>query len=63
MKDTQTMAQLTQTVMIENRPVKVFIDAPDGVSVTNVQELAEAAWRSVNRRVSIGGAIIRVEPA
>ena len=57
------MAQLTQTVMIENRPFKVIIDAPDGVSVTNVQELAEAAWRSVNRRVNIGGAIIRVEPA
>ncbi|MGE0239327.1 MAG: hypothetical protein AB7F09_11105 [Parvibaculaceae bacterium] len=57
------MAQFTHTVTIENRPFKVIIDAPDGASITNVQELAEAAWRSVNRRATIGGATIRVEPA
>jgi hypothetical protein len=31
------------------RAVKVTINAPEGVSVTNVQELAEKAWRSVNK--------------
>ena len=42
-------------MIIENRPVKVIVDTPDGVAVTNVQELVEAAGRSVKRAVTIVG--------
>jgi hypothetical protein len=30
------------------------------VNVTNVQELAEKAWRSVNKSITIGGATVKV---
>ncbi|MGE0004774.1 MAG: hypothetical protein AB7S92_04215 [Parvibaculaceae bacterium] len=57
------MTQFIETVTIDGRLFKVTIDAPDGVGVTDIQALAEAALRSVNRRVTIGGATVRVEPA
>lgn len=34
--------------------------APEGVSVTNLQELAETAWRSVNKTITVGQATVKV---
>ena len=45
--------------MIKDRPhdraVEVTVITPEGVSVNNLQELAEKAWRSVNKTIAIGG--------
>lgn len=44
------------TIMIRagsvERVVEVTIDAPAGVSVLNLQELAERAWRSPSKTVT-----------
>jgi hypothetical protein len=44
------------TIMIKDRyrAVKVTVIAPDDMNVLNVQELAEKAWRSVNKEITIG---------
>ena len=51
--------------MIKGRPhdraVRVTIEAPEGVSVLNVQELAERAWRSPSKRVTVDGITVKVE--
>jgi divalent metal cation (Fe/Co/Zn/Cd) transporter len=44
-----------------NRAVKVVIIAPDDVSVLNVQELAERAWRSIGKKITIDGVTVKVE--
>jgi hypothetical protein len=40
------MPRLTDTVIIDGQPVKVVIYTPGGVSVNNLQELAEMAPRT-----------------
>jgi divalent metal cation (Fe/Co/Zn/Cd) transporter len=58
------MPTFKDTVMIKDRPfdraVEVIITAPEGVSVANVQELTERAWRSVNKTITIGGVTVKV---
>lgn len=48
-----------------NRAVKVIIDAPDvsrfKPNSEEVQALAQKAWRSVNRKITIGDMVIKVE--
>ena len=66
MRDTEgpRLATFKDTIMIKDRPhdraVEVTISAPEGVSVTNVQELAEKAWRSVNKTITIGDVTVKV---
>lgn len=47
------MAIFKDTIMIKDRPydraVELTVIAPDDMNVLNVQELAEKAWRSVNK--------------
>jgi hypothetical protein len=58
------MSIFKDTIMIKDRPhdraVEVTIDAPEGVNVTNVQELAEKAWRSVNKEITVGRVTVKV---
>ncbi len=58
------MATFKDTIMIKNRPhdrlVEVTVIAPDDVNVPNVQELAEKAWRSVNKEITVGKVTVRV---
>jgi divalent metal cation (Fe/Co/Zn/Cd) transporter len=55
---------LKDTIMIKDRPydraVQVTVIAPDDMNVTNVQELAEKAWRSVNKEITVGGVTVKV---
>ncbi len=48
------MAIFKDTIMIKDRPydraVEVTVIYPEGMNVTNVQELAEKAWRSSTRQ-------------
>jgi hypothetical protein len=43
------------TIMIKDRPydrvVRVTVIYPEDMNVTNVQELAEKVWRSVNKTI------------
>jgi hypothetical protein len=52
------MATFKDTIMIKGNPfdraVEVTVIAPDGTSVPNLQELAEKAWRSVNKEITVG---------
>jgi hypothetical protein len=52
------------TIMIKDRPydraVEVTVTAPEGESILNLQELAEKAWRSVNKQIIIGGVTVKV---
>jgi hypothetical protein len=43
-----------------DRAVEVTVIYPEGVNVTNVQELAEKAWRSVNKEIKIGKVTVKV---
>jgi hypothetical protein len=54
------MPRYADTVMVNGQPVDVTIDAPEGVNVTNLQELAEKAWRSVNKSITIRGVTVKV---
>jgi hypothetical protein len=58
------MPTFKDTVMIKDRPydraVEVPIIAPEGQSVLNVQELAEKAWRSVNKSITIDGVTVKI---
>jgi divalent metal cation (Fe/Co/Zn/Cd) transporter len=58
------MAIFKDTIMIKDRPndraVEVTVIAPDDMNVLNVQELAEKAWRSVNREITIGSVTVKV---
>jgi hypothetical protein len=40
--------------------VEVTVIYLDDVNVTNVQELAEKAWRSVNKTITIGKVTVKV---
>jgi divalent metal cation (Fe/Co/Zn/Cd) transporter len=50
--------------MIKDRPydraVEVTVIYPDDMNVTNVQELAEKAWQSVIKEITIGGVTVKV---
>jgi hypothetical protein len=58
------MATFKDTIMIKDRPydraVEVTVSMPDGQSCINLQELAEKAWRSVNKEIEIGGIKVKV---
>jgi hypothetical protein len=43
------MLTYSDTAMIKAGSVEVIIDALQGLSVNNLQELAEKSWRSVNK--------------
>lgn len=53
------MPTFKDTIMIKDRPhdraVEATVIYPEGLNVTNVQELAEKAWRSVNKTITING--------
>jgi hypothetical protein len=59
------MAIFKDTIMIKDRPydraIQVTVIAPDDVNVLNVQELAEKAWRSVNKEIKIGAVTVKVQ--
>ena len=38
------------------------VTTPEGVNVLNVQELAEKAWRSVNKEITIGRVTVKIRP-
>jgi predicted GNAT superfamily acetyltransferase len=42
------------------RAVAVTIDAPEGVNVVNLQELAENAWRYIAKEIKIGEVTVKV---
>jgi hypothetical protein len=48
--------------MIKDRPydraVEVIVTYPEGV--LNVQELAEKAWRSIKKQITVDGVTVRV---
>ncbi len=52
------------TVMINDRPydrpVEVTVTAPADMNILNLQELAEKAWRSVNKTITIGRMTVKV---
>jgi divalent metal cation (Fe/Co/Zn/Cd) transporter len=58
------MAIFKDTIMIKDRPydraVQVTVTYPDDMNVTNVQELAQKAWRSVNKEITIGKVTVKV---
>ncbi|MGE3872305.1 MAG: hypothetical protein AB7F74_05040 [Parvibaculaceae bacterium] len=58
------MATFKDTIMIKDRPydraVEVTVIAPEDVNVLNVQELAEKAWRSVNKTITMGEVTVKV---
>ena len=51
------------TLMIKDRPhdraVEVTVTAPDDMNVLNVQELAEKAWRSISKQVTVDGVTVK----
>jgi hypothetical protein len=53
------MPTFKDAVMIEGHAVEVTVIYPDGVNVLNVQELAERAWRSVNKTITIGKVTVK----
>jgi hypothetical protein len=57
------MAIFKDTIIVDgpfDRVVEVTVIYPEGMNITNVQELAEKAWRSVNKQISIGGVTVKV---
>jgi divalent metal cation (Fe/Co/Zn/Cd) transporter len=58
------MPVFKDVVMIKDRPfdraVEVTVIYPEDMNVTNVQELAEKAWRSVNKTITIGDVTVKV---
>lgn len=42
------------------RAVEAIVMVPAGVSVNNLQELAEKAYRSVNKEISINGVTVKI---
>jgi divalent metal cation (Fe/Co/Zn/Cd) transporter len=43
-----------------NRAVEVTVIAPVNMNVVNVQELAEKAWRSITKTITIGEVTVKV---
>jgi hypothetical protein len=60
------MAIFKGTVTVKDRPfdraVKVVVTVPDGTPMPNLQELAQRAWRTVGRTMTIDGITVRVQP-
>ena len=58
------MPTYKNTVMIRARPfdraVEVTLDCPAGVSIPNLQELAERAWRAPGKAIEVDGTRVRV---
>jgi len=58
------MTLFRDTIMIKTgsveRAAEALIDAPQGTNVTNLQELAEKSWRSVNKTITIGKVTVKV---
>jgi divalent metal cation (Fe/Co/Zn/Cd) transporter len=58
------MAVFKDTIMIKDHPydraIQVTVVYPENMKVTNVQELAEKAWRSVNKQITVGGVTVKV---
>jgi hypothetical protein len=58
------MPTFKDTIMIKDRPhdraVEVTVIYPEDQDVLNVQELAEKAWRSVNKSITIGDVTVKV---
>jgi divalent metal cation (Fe/Co/Zn/Cd) transporter len=58
------MGIFKDTIMIKDRPhdraVEVTVIYPEETNVTNVQELAEKAWRSINKTITINGVTVKV---
>jgi divalent metal cation (Fe/Co/Zn/Cd) transporter len=44
-----------------NRAVKFTVIYPDNMNVTNVKELAERAWRSMTKQVTLNGITVKIE--
>ena len=53
------------TIMIRagsvDRAVQAVIEAPEGQSVVNLQELAERAWRAVGKTITVDGVTVKVK--
>jgi hypothetical protein len=54
------MPRWTDTVIIDGQPVEVVIYTTGGVSVLNLQELVERAWRDVSKQVTVNGVAVKV---
>lgn len=55
------MPRFVDTLLIDGRPVEVTMDYPENAeNITNVQALAEKAWRSVNKEIVIGAITVKV---
>ena len=58
------MATFKDTVMIKDRPfdraVEVTITAPKGLEGLDVEALAQKAWRSINKTITIDGVTVKV---
>ena len=54
------MNRYTDTLMVDGRPVEVTVDMPEGTSCIILQELAEKAWRSVNKEITVGQVTVKV---
>jgi hypothetical protein len=58
LKPETLMAVFKDTIMIKGRPydraVEVTVTYPDGMNVTNVQELAERAWHAPGKAITVG---------
>ena len=59
------MPTFKDTVVVKDRPcdrtVAVTVTYPEGVSVLNVQELAEKAWSAVGKKITGNGVTVTVE--
>jgi len=59
------MAKFRDIVEVKDRPwnrvVKAVIIAADDVNVLNVQELAERAWRSIGKKITVDWVTVKVE--
>jgi divalent metal cation (Fe/Co/Zn/Cd) transporter len=58
------VAIFKDTIMVKDhsyeRAIRVTVIYPDDMNVTNVQELAEKAWGSVNKEITIGKVTVKV---
>lgn len=58
------MPAFKDTIVIKDRPydraVQVTVTAPEGRNVLNLQELAERAWRSIGKTITVDGVTVKV---
>jgi len=59
------MPRYTEIVYVKDRPfnrnIRVYIDAPEGVNVTNLEELAQRCWDSPLKKITVGKVTVRAE--